>query len=143
MKNLLPILLCLFACTPAFAKGHLTQAQTDRVRAYKQLIKEADPKTLAQSVAELEKSASPEMNLQIKEAVAQTYAALVVEHKVKGKANKEWLLSMVTLNMAYLQFEGDANSAQAAPLDILIRQKLKAALRPGTLDHKDFHHSLE
>ena len=76
--------------------------------------------------------------------MAKTYADIVREINVEGQKKKEWLYSMVCLNMAYLQFGGSqGKSGSTTELNRLIRQKLKKYLPPELLKQPGFAYSLE
>jgi hypothetical protein len=99
---------------------------------------------LQQTIDELRKTHHFQLNLEMREAMAKTYADIVKEENVIGQKKKEWLYSMVCLNMAYLQFGG----AQGAPgsttaLNRLIRRKLKEYLPLNVLKQPGFLYSLE
>lgn len=98
----------------------------------------------SQTTKELEKTGHPETNLCMKEAMAKTYADIVREQDVQGKGKKEWLYSMITLNMAYLQLVGtEAGGKADTALDLLIRRKLKFYL-PQDIDSKPgFRYSVD
>ena len=139
------IFLAIFLCTVSFARAdagrtHLTLPQIERVKAVKDLLCEVDTKPLGQTIHDLEKTGHPLLNLQIREAMAKTYADIVKEHGVEGKNKKEWLYSMVTLNMAYLQFGG---TQSPEPLNRMICRKLKENLPSDFINSPSFHYSLE
>ncbi len=128
----------------AYSTGYLTASQIERVKAAKALLEEVDTKSLSQTIRELERSPHPMTNLEIKEAEAKAYTDIVKEEEVQGQKKKEWLYSMVCLNMAYLQFGGGpGTSRDTTDLNRLIRQKLKKYLPPGLLQQEAVSHSLE
>lgn len=134
-------LIIFFVLTSAsYARGHLNAEEVRRVREFKQLLEGVDDKTVRQAIDELEKSPHPQVNLEIKEAMARTYADIARQLKVEEKPKKEWLYSMVALNMAYLQFGGSRGDS---PLNALICRKLKEHLPPGILKQAGFRYSLE
>ena len=90
-----------------YSSRHLTAQEIQRIKEVKMLLDGIDTKSLRETIVELEKSRHPEINLEMKEAMAKTYADIVLEINVKGQKKKEWLYSMVCLNMAYLQFGGE------------------------------------
>ena len=101
-------------------------------------------KSLWESISELEKTRHPEINLEMKEAMARTYVDIVKEINVQGQKKKEWLYSMVCLNMAYLQFGGSQGKpGSTTELNRLIRQKLKEYLPPNALQQPGYVYSLE
>ena len=132
---------CAFADT---AKGHLTPLQVERLRTVKQMLAEVDDKSLRQTIDEMEKAGQPQVNLAIREAIAATYSEIVQEKNVVDQGKKAWLYSMVTLNMAYLQFGATKESGSSSdPLNRIIRRKLKEHLPAGIVNHPGFHISLE
>lgn len=149
MKRALPFVIFLFltVCAHAeekYGRGHLTVQEIERVKVFKGLLDDVDKKSLRQTIEALEKTGNPPLYLQMREAMAKTYADIVREQNVEGQKKKEWLYSMVTLNMAYLQFAGTQDAAgHATSLNRLIRRKLKAYLPPDVFHQPGFHYSLE
>ena len=149
-KQFFPLIIFMFLTTSVHAERshsslkHLTPQEIQRVRVLQELLAGIDTKSLQATIVELEKARHPEVNLQIKEAMAKTYADIVREIKVDGQKKKEWLYSMVCLNMAYLQFGGtQGKSGSTTELNRLIRQKLKEYLPPNALKQSGFLYSLE
>ena len=135
------LFIFLFASPLVYARpGHLTAEEVHRVREFKGLLAGVDGKTLQQTVDELEKTAHPQVNLQIREAMALAYADIARRQNVEGNSKRAWLYSMVALNMAYLQFGG---SHSADPLNALICRKLKEYLPANILKQPGFRYSLE
>lgn len=127
-----------------YRMAHLSFSDIERVRAAKELISEVDRKSLQETIHELEKSHNPKSDLLMKEAMAKTYRDIVKEIQVEGQSKREWLYSMVCLNMAYLQFGGGAGKAtDTTSLNRLIRQKLIAYLPSHALTQKGFFYSLD
>ncbi len=125
-------------------KNHLNQVEIERVKVFKAMIDEVDKKSLDQMIADLEKTSHPLLNLEIKEAMAKTYVDIIREEKVSGRPKKEWLYSMIALNMAYFQFGGDKDSASGSKnLNKLIRSKLKEYLPVNIYTQVGFHASIE
>jgi len=136
------IILLLIIGTPLLANADtLSQAQIQRVKTAKGLLGAADPRTAGEIGDELSKGRFTEENLQIFEAIAQTYRDMVVEYNV-GPEKKEWLHSMILLNMAYFQF-GGSSEANDTGLNIMIRRKLKQYLSPELLADPNLFYSLE
>jgi len=126
-----------------YRSRHLTDQELQRVKIVKELLGSVDKKTLRQTVDELERARHPQVNLEMKEAMAKAYTDIVREIDVEGQKKKEWLYSMVCLNMAYLQFGGSqGNYGSTTELNRLIRQKLKEYLPSDVLDRSGFLHSL-
>ena len=126
-----------------YTRRHFTGQEIERVRAVKELLDGIDTKSLQETINELEKSRYPRLNLEMKEAMAKAYTDIVREIKVEGQKKKEWLYSMVCLNMAYLQFGGDqGKSGSTTELNRLIRKKLKEYLPQDVLKQPGFIYSL-
>lgn len=148
-RRLLPLIIFISLAVSAhaqenYASGHLTASDIERVKAVKTLLDGIDTKSLRETIDELEKTRHPRINLQIREAMAKTYTDIVKEIDVKGQKKKEWLYSMVCLNMAYLQFGGSQGApGSTTELNRLIRQKLKKYLPSGALKQPGFFSSLE
>ena len=122
----------------------LTTEEIGRVRAVKELLAGIDKKSMQETIDELEKSRHPEINLRMKEAMAKTYGDIVKEINVEGQKKKEWLYSMVNLNMAYLQFGGSQGKAgSTTELNRLIRQKIKKYLPADLLKQLGSLYSIE
>ena len=76
--------------------------------------------------------------------MAKTYTDIVREINVKGQKKKEWLYSMVCLNMAYLQFGGSQGKyGSTTELNRLIRKKLKEYLPGDVFKQSGYLHSLQ
>jgi hypothetical protein len=146
-KIFLAVAASIFLCGPLHAQqagsNHLTSSEIQRVKAVKELLSVVDKKPLRMTIVELEKTRDPEINLEIREAMAQAYTDVVRDYKVEGQKKKEWLYSMVCLNMAYLQFGGQQPaSGDSNSLNKLIRQELKKHLSPEVLRQSGFLYSL-
>ena len=127
----------------AGGQRHLTAHELERVTMIRENLGGVDKKTLQQMVGELENRPYLEVNLQIKEAMAKAYVDIVREQNVMSQSKKEWLYSMIALNMAYLQFAADKDSAAGAKnLNKLIRYKLKQYLPQDIFTKPGFHCSL-
>ncbi len=135
----------LFFSTSAYSQsGRLTQEDILRVKEVKQLLSGIDRESLQKTIDDLDKTRYPRINLQIKEAMARTYTDIAGEYKLTSQKRKEWLYSMVCLNMAYLQFGGEqGNSRNTTDLNRLIRQKLKGYLPLNVLKQHGLIYSLE
>ncbi len=130
----------LFLFTTSVHAGHLNETDIARLKAAKQLTRDVDQKPLQQSIKELERTPHPLLNLHMKEAMARTYADIVRDQNIDGQKRKDWLYSMVTLNMAYLQFGGSSNTD---PLNKMICRKLKEYLPKDILKDPDFLQSVD
>ena len=141
------ILLFLSASAHAdenYKHAYLTPPEIERVRAFKELLYGVDKKSLGETIDELERTRHPQINLLMREAMARTYADIVREINVEDQKKKEWLYSMVCLNMAYLQFGGDqGNSRNTTSLNRLIRRKLISYLPSNASKQQGFIYSLE
>ncbi len=148
-KLIFSLIIFMFLSVTVHAQGnkpgHLTASQIQRVKALKALLYGIDGKSLQETIDELEKTRHPQINLGIREAMAKAYTDIVGEINVEGQKKKEWLYSMVCLNMAYLQFGGRpmGTPGSTTELNRLIRQKLKEYLPPNVLKQAGFFHSLE
>lgn len=149
-KEFFFLIIFLFLTASVYAKetyashGVFTAQDIQRLKTVKQLLDGIDTKSLQQTMDELGKTRHPQLNLQMREAMAKTYTDIVKEENVSGQKKKEWLYSMVCLNMAYLQFGG----VQGAPgsttaLNRLIRRKLKEYLSANVLKQLGVFYSLE
>jgi hypothetical protein len=123
-------------------RGRLMKEDLERVRTFKELIRDVDVKSLEQTIHEIEIASYPELELQMREAIAKTYADIVREQKGIDQAQKEWLYSMVTINMAYLQFGGKQDDSGTA-LNMIIRKKLREYLPSDVFTHPGFLQKLE
>lgn len=144
-KQFLPLFIFIFLATPVHAEvsyksRHLTAQEIERVRTVKALLHDVDKKSLRETINELEKTRNPQVSLEMREAMAKAYTDIVRDFNVNGEKKKEWLYSMVCLNMAYLQLGGDqAPPGSTTSLNRLIRKKLKEYLpldifrKPGFL----------
>ncbi|MDE2028521.1 MAG: hypothetical protein KGK03_10080 [Candidatus Omnitrophica bacterium] len=142
MVVLLGLAVCLMPQT-GYSRP-LTSIEVQRVKALKGLLDGADGKSLWQTIGELEKNRDPRLVLTMKEAEAHAYADIAGEYGIRTQAKKEWLYSMVCLNMAYLQFGGDeGRQGSTTELNRLIRQKLIRYLPAGILKQQEFLNSLQ
>ena len=126
------------------ASRYLTGQQIERVKAFKELLHGVDKESLQKTIRVLEKTRNPQINIEMKEAMAKSYVDIVSEENVEGQKKKEWLYSMVCLNMAYLQFGGSQGKyGSTTELNRLIRQKLIHYLPTNALKQPGFVYSLE
>ena len=148
-KVLLCLMVLIVLTRSANAEGGLrfhplSPGDINRLRAVKVLLDGVDGKSLQETVHEIEMTKQPQLNIQMKEAMAKAYADIVRDINVEGKKKKEWLYSMVCLNMAYLQFGGSQGApGSTSELNRLIRQKLKFYLPAYTLKQLGMMFSLE
>ena len=148
-KKFFTLIIFIFLSSSAHAgeyykATHLTLQEIERVRVIKDLLVGVDTKSLRETITELEKSRHLQIDLQMKEAMAKAYVDIVKEINVEGQHKKEWLYSMVCLNMAYLQFGGDKGTrGSTTELNRLIRQKLIAYLPPNFRKQSGSLYSLE
>ena len=132
--------LLLLSTTIVFAQGRLTPGQIERVKVYKTLIVEVDKKTLAKTVAEIERTNDPEMVLQIQETIAKVYASVIADQGIKDQPTKEWLYNTVSMNMANLQFGGRVGGN---PVNRMIAERLQKTLPKGITENPHYHVSVE
>ncbi len=125
-------ILILILFTAANSQSALAQTidlspkQIERVKVCQKVLKDADLKTWRQMAKELSQSPNPEENLQILEAITETYMEIVKEQNVIENRKKAWLYDMIKLNMAYLQLGGlDIHARDQSGLNLLIQKKLK------------------
>jgi len=147
-KLLILFFMCMLLATSAHAdeyyRGHLTLQQIERIREVKQILDGVDRDSMQKTIRELEKSRHPQVNIEMKEAEARAFTDIVQEINVEGQKKKEWLYSMICLNMAYLQFGGaQGKYGTTTELNRLIRQKLKEYLPPDINKQPGFLYSLE
>jgi len=149
VKRFIPLCVLLFISASVHAQenyraAYLTQQEIQRIKAVKELLYGIDKKSLRETIKEVESSKHPQFDLEMKEAMAGAYTDIVREMNVEGQKKKEWLYSMVCLNMAYLQFGGaQGKSGSTTELNRLIRQKLIAHLPVNALKQPGFVYSLE
>ena len=147
-RQIIPFFIFLFLLTSAYAdEGYrrgLTLDEIERVRVVKETLHEVDREPLQKTVRELETTRHPQINIAMKESMARTYTDIIKEENVEGQKKKEWLYSMICLNMAYLQFGGSKGKyGSTTELNRLIRQKLIEHLPPDILKQPGFLYSLE
>jgi len=126
----------------SYALSFLTPEQVERLKECRHILRNVDQRPFSAVVKDLKKSGRPEANLQILEATAKTYADIVEEQNVTTIKSKEFLYSMVQLNMAFLQLGGDARNVgggKDGPLNRLICRKLKIYLPPELFSSGAFH----
>lgn len=123
-------------------RGALTAQERDRIAAFKELFCDVDTKSLRETIREIESAEYPQIELVTQEAVARTYADIVLQEKVVDQNQKEWLLSMIRINMASLQF-GSSKDETGNVLNRLIRTKLKNYMPPEILTHPGFLQKIE
>jgi len=148
-KKVFMVIIILFLTTSVYAQVNgrsrfLTGEEIQRLKAVKQLLYGIDKKSLQETIHELEKSRHPQISLEMQEAMAKAYTDIVSEMNVVGQKKKEWLYSMVCLNMAYFQFGGTQGKyGSTTELNRLIRQKLLKYLPVNALKQPGFVYSLE
>ncbi|HSV43575.1 MAG TPA: hypothetical protein VLJ10_03385 [Candidatus Bathyarchaeia archaeon] len=157
MKTLILFMISVLLTTSVYAQetfGNRRQTQEqfdgirlgarerERIRAMKDIVRGVDGKTLEQTIRDIENADDPQLELQIKEAIAKTYADIVLQEKVVDQKQKEWLYSMITINMAYLQFGGSGDDSGNG-LHRLIRNKLRDYLPPEVWTRPGFLQTIE
>ena len=149
LKRIIPLVALIFmAFVPRVQADHggrpLTSEELQRIQEVKETLGEVDGKTLQQTIRELERSPHPLINLEMHEAMAKAYTDIVKELAVEWQKKKEWLYSMICLNMAYLQFGGGTGKpGSTTELNRLIRRKLVRYLPAEVLRQPGFLHVLE
>jgi hypothetical protein len=148
-KQFFLLVIFTFLATSVHAQANhrrslLTAQEIERVKAVKELLYGVDKRSLQETIDELQRARHPQLGLEMQEAMAKAYTDIVKEINVEGQKKKEWLYSMVCLNMAYLQFGGSQGKAgSTTELNRLIRQKLKQYLPPDIFKQPGFLYSLE
>jgi len=120
----------------------LSPQQIERVKEAKNLLGPVEPRTTEEIVNELTAARFSEENLQILEAVAQTYRDMLIEYKEATNGKREWLHSVILLNVAFFQFGGSSEQNDTG-LNIVIRRKLKKYLSPQLLSNRNLFYALE
>lgn len=121
----------------------LSPVQMERLKVAKNFLEQVDTKSLEETKQGFLKNRFIEENLQIYEAVANTYRDMITEYPVETLAKRKWLYSMVLLNLAYFQFGGGDSEENQSGLNIVIRRKLKQYLSTDVLNNPDIFYSLE
>jgi hypothetical protein len=143
LRTIVILFLFLPAAIPTSYARPLTAQEIQRLKAAEGLLEGVDKKSWWETVDELEKTRYPRILLAMKEAEARTYTDIDRDYNIVDQAKKEWLYSMVCLNMAYLQFVGDEGKpGSTTELNRLIRQKLMKYLPADVLKEQGFHYSL-
>ena len=145
MKKLLRPLLCFFWLTLNVVSSDVSEAlsQVERIKQAQHLLAEVELRSTEEIVIDLNQATYPEGQLQILEAVAKTYRDMIHHYDVKTLAKKEWLHSMILLNMAYFQFGGADEDQYATMLNVAIRRKLKSYMSKELTGHPGLFHSLQ
>ncbi len=137
------VLLALGLPGQSWARQTLTPAQTERLETCVRLLGDVDPQDFAARRESLERGAYTEANLVLLEAVARTYSEIIEEQGITQQGKKEWLYSMVTLNMGYLQLGGSKVRQRDSALNLLIRQKLKSHIPNRLLENENLFYPLD
>ncbi len=148
MRTIFILISILLVALPVQAKEgrlakdvqQLTPSDIELLKEAKALVGNVDRKTLSQTIAEIERTKYPAVNVQMRQAMARAYADIIKEHNIEGQKKREWLYSMINLNMAYLQFGGSKDAA--GQLNKLILRKLNEYLPREILKHPGFHCAL-
>ena len=111
------------------SKSHLTLEEINRLKDCKRILQDVDKKSFLNSRLAIEKSSSPQENLLLLEAVAQTYDDIIRDQKIVDQRKKEFLFTKINFNMAYLQLAGiNTEQRQDTALNKMIRRKLREYL---------------
>jgi len=136
-------LLALGLPRPSSARQTLTPSQVERLETCVRLLSDVDPQDFAARREGLERGTYTEANLVLLEAVARTYSEIIEEQGITEQERKEWLYSMVTLNMGYLQLGGSKVRQRDSALNLFIRQKLKSHIPARLLENQDLFYPLD
>ena len=124
--------------------GHLTSEEIERLKECKRLMQDADETSFAEALATIEKSPYPHDSLQLLEAAAETYTEIVKEQNIIEQKRKEFLLTKINFNMAYLQLAGvDTEQQQDTALNKMIRWKLRQHILSSLKEHSPLFNPLE
>ncbi|OGX06981.1 MAG: hypothetical protein A2Z88_04225 [Omnitrophica WOR_2 bacterium GWA2_47_8] len=124
-------------------RQELSDQDIERVKASRDLLQGTDPRSLPKTLRELNRTNCPQIHAIIMEAIARTYVDIVREQKVVEQKKKDWLYSMVKLNMAYLQLTGGTYKGDNNSLNRSIRFRLKEYLPAGILTHPGFFQKVD
>jgi len=142
MKKIIILLIAVaivgFSTTQGFALS-----QTERIDQVRTLLADVDGRSAQEIIKDLNTTKSPEGQLQILEAIAQTYRDMVVEYDVTVQARKDWLHSMILLNVAFYQFGGMDDDQNETMLNVAIRRKLKSYFSAQLMESSGLFYSLE
>jgi hypothetical protein len=106
-------------------------------------LADVDKRSAQEIVNDLNAAKSPEGQLQILEAVAQTYRDMAAQYEVTSQARKEWLHSMILLNVAFYQFGGIDDDKSETMLNVAIRRKLKSYFSDDLMNRSGLFYSLD
>lgn len=146
IKRIAALSLAIFLASvfSSWAAPSLTDAQIERVKVSKALIKEVDTKVLQDTIADITNSPDPEGQLQLFEAGARAYADIVQESKVADDMRtRRWLYNQILLNTAYLQLGGFQFEEDGSDLSQLIQRKLKKNLPEGAFQNTVLFREIE
>jgi len=107
------------------------------------MIEEVESRPVEQILEAFNRAPAPEANLQIYEAVALTYRDLVRRKDITEPGAKILLYNQIRMNVAYLQFGGDAESGKSKKLDLWIRQTLLRYLPREVLENEKIFYALD
>ncbi|MEK7377063.1 MAG: hypothetical protein AABZ57_07910, partial [Candidatus Margulisiibacteriota bacterium] len=124
--ELIPMImaLVLMAAGTSPVEAGLTAQHERRIGQANRLLAEVDRRSANDICDEFNKTAAPEANVKIYEAVAATYDDLVKSKDIQDAAQKVHLYDQIRLNVAYIQFGGDPEYDGGKLLDRWIRQAL-------------------
>ena len=125
------------------ADAALTDAHTRRLEQANYILREVDLRPLPMIIEEMNRTASPEGNLQIYEAVAATYQEIVDRKHITDSERKQSLYDSIRMNVAFMQFGGGIEHKGDKVLDRWIRQTLARHLPEGVFDNDQLFHSLK
>lgn len=114
-----------------------------RIMRAQTLVAEHDLRSVDEIWTELQGSVSAEGNLQIYEAVAETYRDLTADGKIAGEAEKRGLYDKIRMNVAFIQFGGDPNYGGGAKINLWIRRSLMKYLSRDLINDDTMFHSAD
>ena len=122
----------------------LTSQQITRVATVKNLLGSIEKRSSDELAKHIGKTHSTELQLQIWEAVAVTYKDMIKQYGVETQERREWLYSMIQLNMAYFRLGGEQEeSTTDTALNLTIRRKLKEHLPANFFSNRSVFFSLD
>ena len=140
------VFVCVFAASAHAERresSFLSEKDIAYVRELRELTRDVDKRSLQEMIDEMENTDYPQVQAVIFEAVALTYDDITRENEVREQKKKEWLYSMVKLNMAYLQLTGGTFQGDSDPVNRRIRFLLKKYLPPEIFKHPGFFQKVD
>jgi len=141
--NLLLIFICMFALTQPVQANVNNDEFLERIHHARLLLAGQDPRTVEDIEKEFKATKSPEGNLRIYEAVAATFRELAEEKEITKDEDKKNLYDKIRMNVAFIQFGGEAAGDNGKTIDRWIRQTLVKHLPEDLREDKKLFHSQE